>query len=286
MLTLTTRYPRRRAFITGAASGLGLALAERLARDGWHVGVADVQALRLERAVLQVRALGGTATPYLLDVTDAAAFHATAQTFVTAQGGIDLVINNAGIATGGWFAETSLVDWAATLDVNLRGILHGCRAFVEPLLRQGQGHLINIASLAAIANAPMMSAYNVSKAGVRSLSETLYHELSPQGVDVSVVMPSFFRSDIARAARGSYAAQDLTHQLVNGSGVGATDVAAHLLRKAAHAPLHICYPRAAWFFWWWKRLAPGHYHHTLRRRSASLHRRSAEPQPNPQRRAP
>ncbi|NBC00936.1 MAG: SDR family NAD(P)-dependent oxidoreductase [Bacteroidetes bacterium] len=97
MLALTARYPQRRAFITGAASGLGLALAERLAGDGWQVGLADVQELRLQRAALQVRALGGGAIPYLLDVTDAAAFHEAAQTFVTAHGGIDLVINNAGI---------------------------------------------------------------------------------------------------------------------------------------------------------------------------------------------
>ncbi|NBB85704.1 MAG: SDR family NAD(P)-dependent oxidoreductase [Bacteroidetes bacterium] len=279
MLALTARYPQRRAFITGAASGLGLALAERLAGDGWQVGLADVQELRLQRAVLQVRALGGRGVPYLLDVTEAAAFHEAAQTFVTAHGGIDLVINNAGIATGGWFDETSLADWEATLDVNLRGVLHGCRAFVAPLLRQGQGHLINIASLAAIANAPMMSAYNVSKAGVRSLSETLYHELGPQGVDVSVVMPAFFRSDIARTVRGSDDAQDLTQKLVNESGSSATDVAAHLLREAASAPLHICYPRTARLFWWWKRLAPGHYHHTLRGRSARLHRRRAAPHP-------
>ena len=158
-------------------------------------------------------------------------------------------------------------------------MLHGCRAFVEPLLRQGQGHLINIASLAAIANAPMMSVYNVSKAGVRSLSETLYHELSPQGVDISVVMPAFFRSDIARTVRGSDDAQDLTQKLVNESGSSAADVAAHLLREAASTPLHICYPRTARLFWWWKRLAPGHYHHTLRGRSARLHRRRAEPHP-------
>lgn len=279
MLALTARYPRRRAFITGAASGLGLALAEELARDGWRIGLADVQEHRLQRAALQVRALGGNATPYPLDVTDAAAFHETAQTFVTAHDGVDLVINNAGIATGGWFDETSLADWEATLDVNLRGVLHGCQSFVAPLLRQGQGHLINIASLAAVANAPMMSAYNVSKAGVRSLSETLYHELGPQGVDVSVVLPAFFRSALADGARGSVQAQDLTHKLVNESGSSAADVAAHLLREAAHAPLHICYPRSSRLFWWWKRLAPAHYHQTLRSRAAHLYRRRVQSQP-------
>ena len=171
-MQLSETYPQRRAFITGAASGLGLVLCEVLAEDGWTLGMADINEAGLAEAVARIEAAGGTPHPVVLDVTDAMAFQAAADAFAEGAGGVDVVINNAGIAVAGTLEETSLADWEAIVGINLMGVVHGCRAFIPHLKKDG-GHLINIASAAAVAAGPFMTAYNATKAAVLALSETL-----------------------------------------------------------------------------------------------------------------
>jgi NAD(P)-dependent dehydrogenase (short-subunit alcohol dehydrogenase family) len=121
--------------------------------------------------------------------------------------GVDIVINNAGVASAGTVADTSLEDWRWTLNSNFMGVVRGTRAFLPVLLRQGQGRIVNIASFAGIANAPSMGAYSASKAAVISLSETLRAELalSAVGIKVSVVCPAFFKTSLMTTARASAA---------------------------------------------------------------------------------
>lgn len=259
-LSLTNRFPRRRAFITGAASGLGLAFCRHLAADGWTLGLADIDEDGLSDVAKELETLGATAHTFQLDVSDGAAFQETADAFVEQAGGIDLVINNAGLGAGGKFEDTTLEDWNRVISVNLMGVVNGSKAFIPHLEASGGGHLMNIASIAAVAAAPRMSLYNVTKAGVRAFSETLYGELKDRGIHVSVVMPSFFQTNIGENLVGTKSAQAMTKVLLDRSDLTAEDVARHALEEAADETIHVIYP--TWMsrvIWYWKRLFPSSY---------------------------
>ncbi|MEM1271057.1 MAG: SDR family NAD(P)-dependent oxidoreductase, partial [Bacteroidota bacterium] len=252
-MRLSQRYPSKRAFVTGAASGFGRALCLELAAEGWTVGVADIDATGLADAAQAVTEAGGVADRFTLDVADPEQVQAAADGFVDSHGGVDLVINNAGIAVAGRLEETPLADWQKIIDINLWGVIHGCRSFVPYLRRAGQGHVVNVASAAAWAAGPRMSAYNVTKAGVRVLTETLYGELKAEGIDVSVVMPLFFQTNIGRNQLSSDRERALTERLVTTSGVTAQEVAQYTLRAAGNRKIHILYPRQSALLWRLKR---------------------------------
>lgn len=259
MLRLSSRYSARRAFVTGTASGLGRAFALHLAADGWTVGLADIDAEGLPAVAHAVRDSGGTPHPVTLDVTDANACADAADAFLDAHGGIDLLINNAGIGAGGPFRDTTLDDWHAVLNVNLMGVVHGCKAFADALF-DGGGHVLNVASLAAVAAAPRMSIYNVSKAGVKALSETLYGEWKDQGVHVAVLLPGFLKTNIDTALRGPEADRVITEKMMERSPLTASDVARMGLEDAGRDCIHIL--DRTWpsrFVWYGKRLAPTTY---------------------------
>ena len=258
-MRLSDRYPQKRAFVTGAASGFGLALCHALAREGWTLGLADINATGLDEAAAGLTASGGRPLSFVLDVTDIDAFQRVAASFIEQAGGVDVVINNAGIGSGGLLEETSLDVWNATISINLMGVVHGCLAFVPHLKQAGSGHLINVASIAAVAAGPYMAAYNTAKAGVLGLTETLYSECKEAGVDVLVVMPSFFKTNIAATSRGNEAARKMTEVLINRAQHSADEVAAYTLAEAGKGTLHIIYPRLAKRIWTWKRLLPMHY---------------------------
>ena len=265
-MRLTDRYPQKRAFITGAASGFGLALARALAEEGWTLGLADVNEAALPNAAEQVMALGGRALPTPLDVTDAAAFETAAADFVAQVGGVDLVINNAGIAAAGAFEDIPAEDWAATVAVDLNGVANGCRAFIPHLKAAGTGHLVNVASAAAVATSPYMAPYNAAKAGVVALSETLYGELAGFGLHVTVVMPTFFETGIAEAQRSDDALRQITQRLLQNSGITAAEAARRTLRAAGKDRIHILFPWQAKLVWHVKRLFPTTYVRRLTQR--------------------
>ena len=257
-MRLTDRYPRRRAFITGAASGLGRALCRALAADKWILGMADIDTDVLDEAAEEIRSLGGHPRVTALDVRDAEAFRQAADAFAADERGVDLVVNNAGLGAGGAFEDTTHDDWRAIVDVNLMGVVNGCHAFV-PHLKDGGGHLVNIASIAAVAAGPRMSVYNTTKAGVQALSETLYSELHDADVHVAVVMPAFFETNIDKNMQGSAADRKMTRYLTERAEVSADDVAQYILKKAGRDTIHIIYPRQAKLIWHWKRLFPTSY---------------------------
>jgi NAD(P)-dependent dehydrogenase (short-subunit alcohol dehydrogenase family) len=179
----------RVAVVTGAASGIGRALAERFAVEGMKVVLADSVEAKLRATVDELRARGFAALGVRTDVTDQAAVDDLAQAALDAYGAVHLVCNNAGIAVAStrcW--EISLEDWQWVIDVNLLGVLHGVRTFTPILLEQGFGHIVNTASMAGLRPYPGGVSYCVSKAGVVALSEILYHEVRSTGVDVGVSM--------------------------------------------------------------------------------------------------
>ncbi len=188
-----------RSVITGAASGFGRALALELGARGGRLVLSDRNVPGLEETARQARA-GGAADVKTLacDVTRLEDVEALA---AACEGPIDLVVNNAGVSSGGLIGELPMADWRWTIEVDLFGVIHGCHVFTPRLRTQGHGHVLNVASAAGLLCAPRMAAYNVAKAGVVALSETLAAELAGSGVGVTVLCPTFFETDIVRSGR-------------------------------------------------------------------------------------
>jgi NAD(P)-dependent dehydrogenase (short-subunit alcohol dehydrogenase family) len=180
------------ALVTGAASGIGAAIAKRLVERGDTVILADVNLPAAEAMSNRLGALGpGRAEPAAVDVTDRDAVHAVVEGVVSRHGRIDLFFNNAGIGTGGLAEELTSAHWDRTLDVNLRGVVHGVEAVYPVMLRQEGGHIVNTASLAGLVPAPLMAAYTTSKWAVVGLSRALREEAAASGVKVSALCPAF-----------------------------------------------------------------------------------------------
>jgi NAD(P)-dependent dehydrogenase (short-subunit alcohol dehydrogenase family) len=197
---LSSRHPARRILITGATSGSGEALAVLFGRHGWRVAVTGRNRERVALSAKKVRAAGGQVLEIELEVTLYEDFERAARQVVQAWGGLDILVNNAGVASAASIEDGSIDSWHRIIDINTFGVLHGCKAFT-PILRESGGHIVNIASVAGFASLPEMGSYNVSKAAVVSLSETLDAELAPHHIDVTVACPGFFQSELAAEGR-------------------------------------------------------------------------------------
>ena len=189
------------AAVTGAASGLGRAMALAFADEGMHVALADVA--DTSDTFAQVERRGVSAVSMQLDVTNFQDVEAFAQLIDQDLGGAHVVCNNAGVSPLGAAWEMSLGDWQWIMGVNLWGVIHGVRAFVPRLLARNQGHVVNTASVAGIINPPGTAAYNVTKHAVVALSETLYHDLRERqsAIGVSVLCPAYVPTGIADSER-------------------------------------------------------------------------------------
>ena len=198
---LAERYPARRVLITSATSGLGEALALEFARHGWRIGVSGRSPDKVGAAARKVREVGGDALEIPLEVTDRRQFDDAAAIVGRAWGGLDILINNAGIAGGGRIDELTPGSWRTILDTNLWGVIHGCAVFVPVLRRAGGGHIVNVSSGAGFICAPEMASYSVSKAGVIALTETLRVELALDRIRCTVTCPGLFQSSIFDPAK-------------------------------------------------------------------------------------
>jgi short-subunit dehydrogenase len=249
---------QRRVLITGAGSGLGRALAFCFAENGWRVACADINIDAANDTVRQLTEFGVGAMALWVDVGDDASVEEMRDEVLAAWDGVDIVINNAGVASAGSVAETSLEDWRWTININLMGVVRCCRAFLPPMLRQARGHFINIASFAGVANAPHMGAYSASKAAVISLSETLRAELAlkASGMKVSVVCPAFFQTNLMQTARAPDKDKALATKLMAASTETADDVARAIYRGAMRGEFMILPTRGEPMRWRIKRFLP------------------------------
>ncbi|MGH3055390.1 MAG: SDR family NAD(P)-dependent oxidoreductase, partial [Gaiellaceae bacterium] len=198
-------FKDRVAVVTGAASGVGYAMAERFAAAGMKVVLADVEDAALARAASALQAKGARTLAVRTDVAKAADVSALAEKTLSTFGVVHIVCNNAGV--GGEPApvwEQTLESWRWVIDVNLWGVIHGIRTFVPILLQQGtEGHIVNTASMAGHISLPMMSVYHATKFAVVTISETLHLELAMMGAQVkaSVLCPGFVRTNIMDSQR-------------------------------------------------------------------------------------
>lgn len=235
-----------RVLITGGASGLGAALARRFAGRGDRVVVTDLA----EDAVVPAGA------SYLrLDVTSEDDWVRARTTVQESLGGLDILVNNAGIAAGGRIDRVPQNEWARVMNINVLGVATGCRTFTPMFKAQRSGHLVNTASLAGLVHPPAMASYSAAKAAVVALSESLRYELAPHGVDVSVVCPSFFRTNLAASLSDADPLMTkVARSLIDGAALDADDIAAAALAGIDARRFLVLTDRAGRKAFWTKRL--------------------------------
>jgi NAD(P)-dependent dehydrogenase (short-subunit alcohol dehydrogenase family) len=193
------------AVVTGAASGIGRSLALRLARAGCQLALADIDAGGLGETVAAARQAGSRATAHRVDVAALDQMTAFRDAVLGEHGGVDLLINNAGVALLGTVEEVSLDDIRWLVDINFWGVVHGAKLFMPALKQRPEAHIVNISSVFGLIAPPGNAAYCASKFAVRGFSESLAHELAGSNVRVSTVHPGGIRTPIvthARAAAG------------------------------------------------------------------------------------
>ena len=265
--------------ISGAASGLGAALAKHYADRDWRVAVTDQDEAGAERQLEAIRQNGGDGFAMRLDVTSTADWQQLKQNVLNRWGGLGVLVNNAGVAAGGNVEETPLEDWQWVLDIDLMGVIRGCHEFLGLFKQQGQGHIVNIASFAAMAGAGDIAAYGTAKAGVYALSEAMRTDLHGTGVGVSVVCPAFFKTGLMATFRSADPKGDRARvtRWMEKSGITAEHVSAEIF-KAVETDrfLVLTHPETRWA-WRIKRWLPGLYFRMLVKQSKSMLRREKGP---------
>ena len=214
MTSLTGRV----AVITGAGSGIGAALAAELGRQGCKLVLADISQAYLDSQLTKLREDGAEATAVVTDVADAQSVESLADAAVSHFSAVDIVCNNAGVLATGPMLNTPREMWNKVMDVNFWGVVNGIRAFASRLIEQGRGgYILNSASLAGLQGVGELGVYSASKCAVVGLSEALYQELKPFGIEVGVLCPMVVRTHLAEHAG-------------NSSGERASDVIDHAPR--------------------------------------------------------
>ncbi len=197
-----TTLQGKTAFITGGASGIGLAIARALLDVGAHVALADIEAIALERARKSLSGSGGRVTVHVLDVTDRVAFASARDAAISAHGAVHLLFNNAGVNAAGPIDACSYRDWDWVLGVNLGGVINGVQTFLPELMRHGsEAHLINTASVGGLVGMRNLAIYNASKFGVVGLTEAIRADLKTNGMGVSVLCPGVITTALTTSER-------------------------------------------------------------------------------------
>jgi len=194
---------KQKVLITGAASGLGRELALRFAKEGADICIADINSEGSAETLEMVKKAGGDGWTAYLDVTSEEQWNALRADVEERWGGLDVLVNNAGVATGDRIDAGEWAWWEWIIDINLKGVALGCRTFTPVMKKQNKGYIMNTASLAGLMILPSMASYNVTKAGVIALSETMYYELHAYNIKVTALCPGFFRTNLNKTMKTS-----------------------------------------------------------------------------------
>lgn len=235
----------KKVLITGAASGLGRALALRFAKTGAQICIADINDEGSQETLQLVEQAGGSGWIYNLDVRSEDQWLALRDEVEQRWQGVDVVINNAGVATGDRIEAGEWSWWEWVIDINVKGVALGCRTFTPMMKQQGKGYFINVASLAGLMKAPSMGSYNVTKAAVVALSETLHFELKPYGIGTTALCPGFFRTNLDKGMKTSDPQMyKFVDKVFEASALDADDIA-NAAYKAMEKDQMICNPHPA-----------------------------------------
>jgi NAD(P)-dependent dehydrogenase (short-subunit alcohol dehydrogenase family) len=262
--------------VTGGASGIGKALCEELGRRGSRVVVTDLQEEGARAVAEGIAKAGGRASASALDVRDAAAFERLLDDTLAAHGRLDYLFNNAGLAAVGEAQNLPLDVWHQVLDVNLWGVIHGATAAYARMVRQGSGHIVNVASLAGLSGAALGSPYSTSKFGVVGLSLTLRAEGADLGVKVSAVCPAYIKSAIFDNSTYVGATQEGMRALIPFKFVEVEVAVRKILRGVERNRPLIVFPFYGRLLWWLSRLRPQIVVDVNRKTARAFRRRKAK----------
>jgi NAD(P)-dependent dehydrogenase (short-subunit alcohol dehydrogenase family) len=250
------------ALVTGAASGIGREIALALARRGADLALCDLNEAGLAETEAAARALGREVLARRVDVASAEAMRAFADAVHERTPGVDLLVNNAGVALAARVLETSLEDWQWIVGVNVFGVVHGCHFFLPAMVKRGAGgHVVIVASAAGFAAGEPLAAYCTTKFAVLGLAESLAGELRPHGIGVTAVCPGLIDTPITRSAklRGVYDDPEVRERMVEGyrrRGYGPERVARNVLKAIQRGRLVAPISPEAWVLYYLKRFAP------------------------------
>lgn len=248
------------AVVTGAAAGIGREICLALAGDGWKLGIVDINVEAAGETRELVEKAGGTGEVFRCDVGDPEDVAACAEHFFEAWGKVGLLVNNAGIMVAGRMEDVSVEDWRRIVDVNLMGVVYGCRAFVPRMKGQGGGHIVNVASMAGMATMFEQAPYNTTKAAVIGLSETLRMELSPYNIRVTVACPLCLNTRLMETAsiKSEFISEFYSNSFAQ-ARMSAADIARCVLRAVEKNKFYEIPQPFAKVLWVSKRLTPAQF---------------------------
>lgn len=253
---MTHRFKDKVAIVTGGASGVGRALCDEMGRRGTTVIVADINMEGAQDVASAISGTGGQGHPVHLDVCQPEALETLIDETVSRHGRLDYTFNNAGIGIVGEVRDMELQHWKRVLDVNLRGVIYGTTCAYQIMIKQGFGHIVNIASLAGLIPIPMVAAYATTKSGVVGLSTSLRAEAAGLGVKVSVACLGLIQTGICDAATVLHVGREEILARAPFKIRDATYAARAILRGVSRNKAVITVPFYVRFFWWLYRLHP------------------------------
>jgi NADP-dependent 3-hydroxy acid dehydrogenase YdfG len=262
--------------ITGAGSGFGEALAHRYAGAGFRVAVTDVDQERAERVFDAIEAAGGRGFAQQLDVTSGADWDSLYQRILTEWGGLEILVNNAGVAAAGRLEDTPVDDWKWLLETDLMGVIRGCHRFLPLLREQRHGHVVNFSSFAGMVPMPEVSAYATAKAGVVALTEQLRVDLDRSGVDITLVCPAYVRTRLLESFRSpDDRHRQMAERWMARSRVTARQVADRVFKAVGKREFLVLTHAETRWLWRLKRWFPERFFRTMVKLSRTLKKRNA-----------
>jgi NAD(P)-dependent dehydrogenase (short-subunit alcohol dehydrogenase family) len=248
----------KNAVVTGAGSGLGRELCLKLAQRKFRILLADVNTAGARETLALVKQAGGDGEVYECDVTKKEVVEQMARYAFDKFKRVDLLINNAGVTSAGFTGDIPIEDWQWCINIDTWGMIYGCHYFIPLMKAQGGGgHIVNVASEAGLVCLPEMGPYNVAKAAVVALSETIKTELAPHNIGVSVVCPSFFQTNLLKSMRYQTDFQrELAQTTFDHGHLSAADIAKCVMKAMDKNKLYVIPGFNAKLFWFNKRMAP------------------------------
>ena len=252
----------KNAVVTGAGSGLGRELCLKLAERQYRILLADFNVAGAQETLDMVRKAGGDGEVYECDVSKKESVEQMARYAFDKFKRVDLLINNAGVTSSGFTGEAPIEDWKWCIDIDMWGMIYGCHYFIPLMKAQGGGgHIVNVASLAGLICLPEMGPYNVAKAAVVALSETMKPELAPHNIGVSVVCPSFFNTNLLKTMRYQTDYQKkLAETTFQHGRLSASDIAGCVMKAIDKNKLYVVPGLSAKYVWLNKRISPAFYY--------------------------